>query len=71
MNCVAVYDCDCASDESLIVKYCGITNPIPITGAVLSFFKIYIRVGQIQKIFSKFILMVLTEFAGPKNLSQT
>ena len=33
MNCVAVYDCECASDESLIVKACGITNPLPITSS--------------------------------------
>ena len=30
MNFVAVYDCNCDSDESLIVKACGITNPVPI-----------------------------------------
>ena len=33
MNFVAVYDCNCASDESLIVKACGITNPVPITSS--------------------------------------
>ena len=30
---VAVYDCNCDSDESLIVKACGITNPLPITSS--------------------------------------
>ena len=33
MNFVAVYDCNCDSDESLIVKACGITNPVPITSS--------------------------------------
>ena len=33
MTFVAVYDCDCASDESLIVKACGATNPVPITSS--------------------------------------
>ena len=33
MTFVAVYDCDCASDESLIVKACGKANPIPITSS--------------------------------------
>ena len=30
---VAVYDCNCVSDESLIVKACGKTNPVPITSS--------------------------------------
>ena len=33
MYSVAVYDCNCDSDESLIVKACGITNPVPITSS--------------------------------------
>ena len=33
MYSVAVYDCHCDSDESLIVKACGITNPLPITSS--------------------------------------
>ena len=33
MNFVAAYDCNCASDESLIVKSCGTTNPVPITSS--------------------------------------
>ena len=33
MNFVAVYDCNCDSDESLIVKACGLKNPVPITSS--------------------------------------
>ena len=33
LNFVAAYDCDCASDESLIIKACGTTNPVPISSS--------------------------------------
>ena len=33
LNFVAAYDCNCDSDESLIVKACGIRNPVPITSS--------------------------------------
>ena len=33
MHFVAAYDCDCDSDESLIVKACGTTIPVPITSS--------------------------------------
>ena len=33
MNFVAVYDCNCESDENLIVKACGLKNPVPITSS--------------------------------------
>ena len=36
MHFVVAYDCDCDSDESLIVKACGITNPVPITSSTNS-----------------------------------
>ena len=33
MNFVTVYDCDCATEDRLIVKACGIKNPVPITSS--------------------------------------